>query len=78
MLEIFREAKRGLQVEERATATADAARERYLARKRRLVDEQGERREREVVQATNAASADAVAAAIERANARRRARLGLQ
>lgn len=57
---------------------ANAARDRYLARKRRLVDEQGERRERDAVQTTNAASPDAVAAAIERANARRRARLGPQ
>jgi electron transport complex protein RnfC len=74
LLGIFRTAKRTLQAEERALATADAARTRYLARQQRLVSEQGERRERQAEQTANAASADAVAAAIERANARRRAR----
>lgn len=76
LLESFRNGKRALQAQDRAIATADAARARYLARQQRLVGEQGERREQQADQATNAASADAVAAAIERANARRRARLG--
>ena len=73
--ELFRNGKHALQAEERATASADAARARYLARQQRLASEQGERRERDAAQTANAASADAVAAAIERANARRRARL---
>lgn len=76
LLELFRVGKQALQAEECATAAADAARERYLARKRRLVDEQGERSERDASRTATAVSADAVAAAIERANARRRARLG--
>lgn len=63
-----------LNADASATAFADAARERYLARQQRLVSDQGERRERADAQVTNVASADAVAAAIERANARRRAR----
>jgi electron transport complex protein RnfC len=74
LLERFRDAKRALRAEERALIAADAARARYLARQRRFVSEQGERRQRQTVQTANAASADAVAAAIERANARRRAR----
>ena len=75
LLDIFRNGKRALLAEERALVAADAARARYLARQQRLVSELGERRERQAVQTANAASADAVAAAIERANARRRARL---
>lgn len=74
LLELFRNGKHALHAEERARAAADAARVRYLARQQRLVSEQGERRQRQAAQTTNAASADAVAAAIERANARRRAR----
>ena len=76
LLQLFRSGKRTLQAEECATASANAARARYLARQLRLVSEQGERRERHAMQAVNASSADAVAAAIDRANARRRARLG--
>lgn len=75
LLELFRTGKHALLIEERATASADAARARYLARQQRLVCEQGERRERDAAQTMNATSADAVAAAIERANARRRVRL---
>ena len=75
LLKLFRTSKHALLIEERATANADAARARYFARQQRLVSEQGERRERDAAQTVNATSADAVAAAIERANARRRARL---
>jgi electron transport complex protein RnfC len=76
LLELFRTGRHALQAEERAIVIADAARASYLARQQRLASEQGERRERHAEQTTNAASADAVAAAIERAHARRRARLG--
>jgi electron transport complex protein RnfC len=74
LLNKFRTGKHAVLAEERALVAADAARARYLARQQRLASELGERRERQAVQTVNAASADAVAAAIERANARRRAR----
>ncbi len=74
LLAQFDTAQTALKADTIATAFADAARERYLARQKRLVSELGERRERAVEQVAHAASADAVAAAIERANARRRAR----
>lgn len=74
LLELFRNGKQALAAEERALVAADAARARYLSRQQRLANEQGERHERQATQTSNAASADAVAAAIERANARRRAR----
>lgn len=73
LLQQFDIAKAALQADTIATAVADAARARYIARGKRLVSEQGERRERAVAQVEHAASAGAVAAAIERANAKRRA-----
>ena len=76
LLQTFRAGKHALQAEQRAIARADAARARYLARQQRLTRDQDDRRERLAVQTAQAASADAVAAAIERANARRRARTG--
>jgi electron transport complex protein RnfC len=76
LLRIFRNGKHAVLAEQRASASADAARTRYIARQQRLVSEQGERRERTAAQTATATSPDAVAAAIERANARRRARLG--
>lgn len=71
---LFRQAK--AQIAETATrrTRALAARERYRSRQARLSRDEDAREERIVTQTANAASTDAVAAAIARAQAKRAAR----
>lgn len=71
LLQQFLDAKASLAGQAAARQQADAARERYLARGQRLEREAAERAERDAARKTSSASADAVAAAIERAKARR-------
>ena len=68
----FAAAKTDIAERKHARAQADAARAHYLARTRRLARDAAERRERDAARKHDLTSADAVAAAIERAKARRR------
>ncbi len=70
--ERFAEAKVATLARRRVLELADAARARYEARGLRLQREAAQQREREAAQAPDATSADAVAAAIARAQAKRR------
>lgn len=71
LLRQFIDAKANLASQALARQQADAARERYLARGQRLEREAAERAERDAARKASSASADAVAAAIERAKARK-------
>lgn len=67
----FREAKHGIGVQRARVERADASRRRFDARNARLARDAAERAERNAERSKRSASADAVAAAIERAKARR-------
>ncbi len=71
LLQNFRVAIATLREREARTLEADAARERFERRQRRLEREAIERAERDSALAEQAASTDAVAAAIARAKAKR-------
>lgn len=70
----FHFGKRQARERRREREVADAARQRHLARQQRLVRVEQARSERQRTQVTDAASKDAVAAALERARARRQAK----
>lgn len=67
----FRGAREALVARERLMAIAAAARERFEQRGRRLARESEDRRQRELDLTRQANSGDAVAAALQRARARR-------
>jgi electron transport complex protein RnfC len=71
LLQEFRAAMTTIREREARTLEADAARERFERREQRLEREAIERAERDAVLAQQAASTDAVAAAIARAKAKR-------
>ena len=71
LLRQFIDAKADLAIQASARQQADAARAHYLARGQRLEREAAERAERDTARKASSASADAVAAAIERAKARK-------
>ena len=71
LVQRFRDGKSAIRMDEFQRQRANAARERFELRGHRLQRETNERAEREAALAQQAASTDAVAAAIERAKARR-------
>ena len=71
LVQRFRDAKSAIRQRDLQAQEANAARERFESRGRRLQREAIERAERETALAQQATSTDAVAAAIERAKARR-------
>lgn len=76
LMQRYREAKVLLEESARQRAAAMAARDRYRARQARLSRDDQAREERQSERAANATSADAVAAAIARAKARKAALRG--
>jgi len=71
LLQVFRSGKELIRKRARQKGAADAARERYLARLERLRREAIETAMRQSERKAQAASPDAVAAALERAKAKR-------
>lgn len=71
LLQRYREAKQAIVAMKARQQTALAARERYRSRQLRLSRDDQARSERQAVRESSAVSADAVAAAIARAQARR-------
>ena len=71
LLQVFRIGKDEIRLRARRLATADAARERYESRQRRLQREAAEAATRQSERKAQVANPDAVAAALERAKARR-------
>lgn len=69
----FREAKREIGLQRARAQRADASRRRFEARNARLARDAAERAQRDAERSKRSASADAVAAAIERAKAKRQA-----
>ena len=75
LLQVFRSGKGEIRQRARRTADADAARERYLSRQRRLRREAAETATRQSERKAQVANPDAVAAALERAKARRESQI---
>jgi electron transport complex protein RnfC len=71
LLQQFREAQSAIREQDAQARMANAAREHFERREARLKQEAIERTEREATLAQHASSTDAVAAAIERARAKR-------
>lgn len=69
----FREAKQAIGLQRARSERADASRRRFEARNARLARDAAERAQRDAERSKRSASADAVAAAIERAKAKRQA-----
>lgn len=74
LLRTFRDGKQEIRQRERQLATADAARERYQSRQLRLQREAIESAARLSERKSKVAGSDAVAAALERAKARRQSK----
>ena len=72
LLQQFRWAKGELRMQRESARAADAARERFEARNRRLQREAEEQARLQAERSRSASSADAVKAALERARARKR------
>lgn len=71
LLQVFRNGKAEIRLRARKLAAADAARERFQSRQRRLQREAAEAVTRQSEHKAQVANPDAVAAALERARARR-------